>query len=70
MLDKQLARQMRFILMNELSGIFHLGAVNMIKECAFFEELAIKLTSRKVNIQDTPYQDKVQFLLFRSRVKS
>lgn len=58
LLDKQLARQMCFILKNELRGIFHLGAVNMINECEFFKELAIKLTTVKVNIQYTPYQDK------------
>ncbi|SES46060.1 sugar nucleotide-binding protein [Psychrobacillus sp. OK032] len=58
LLDKQLALQMHFILKNELSGIFHLGAVNMVKECAFYEELVNKLTNEKVNIHPKPYQDK------------
>ena len=58
LLDNQLARQMRFIIKNELSGIFHLGAVNMVKESAFLEELVNKLTTGKVNIQYKSYQEK------------
>lgn len=56
--DRQLARQMRFIVENRLTGIFHLGAVDMLKESTFVEELVGRLTTRDVNIQSNAYQDK------------
>lgn len=49
---------MRFIFENELSGIFHLGAVDMVKEHAFYEEVVQKLAPREITIQSNPYQDK------------
>lgn len=58
LLDTQLARQVRFIFENELTGIFHLGAVDMVNECIFIEELVNKLTTREINIQLNPYEDK------------
>ena len=56
--DKQLARQFHFIVERGLTGIFHLGAVDMLKECAFIEELAVTLTASDVNMQYNAYQDK------------
>lgn len=56
--DIHLARQLRYIVEHELTGIFHLGAVDMLKECTFIEELAGKLTTRDVNMQSNAYQDK------------
>ncbi|WP_318614376.1 sugar nucleotide-binding protein [Sporosarcina sp. YIM B06819] len=56
--DVQLARQVCFIFENELSGIFHLAAVDMVKECTFIEELAGQLTTGDINMQCNTYQDK------------
>ncbi|WP_391209537.1 sugar nucleotide-binding protein [Psychrobacillus sp. L4] len=58
LLDIQLAHQMRFIFENELRGIFHLGAVDMIKESAFLEKLVNNLTAREVKFQYNSYQEK------------
>jgi len=55
--DRQLARQIRYIVENELTGIFHLGAVDMVRECTFIEKLAGKLTTGDINMQYNIYQD-------------
>ncbi|WP_342558811.1 sugar nucleotide-binding protein [Metasolibacillus sp. FSL K6-0083] len=57
LLDIQLARQMRFIFENELKGIFHLCAVDMMEESEFYEELIHKLTNENINIQYNLYQN-------------
>ncbi|MEO4052044.1 sugar nucleotide-binding protein [Solibacillus sp. CAU 1738] len=64
LLDTQLARQMHYILKNELSGVMHLGAVDMITESTFVKELVNKLTSEEINIHDKPYEDEVQTYYF------
>ncbi|WP_185907833.1 sugar nucleotide-binding protein [Psychrobacillus soli] len=58
LLDVHLAHQMRFIFENDLRGIFHLGAVDMVNESAFLENLVNQLTTAEVNIQRNHYQDK------------
>lgn len=58
LLDTQLARQVRFIVENELRGIFHLAAVDMVKEYAFYDAVVQKLTPGGIPIQSTSYQDK------------
>lgn len=39
LLDKQLAKQLHFIIDKELKGIFHLGSVDMMTQEKFFERL-------------------------------
>lgn len=56
--DRQLARQIRFIVENGLTGIFHLSAVDMLKESTFVEELVGRLTTGDINMQYNTYQDK------------
>lgn len=58
LLDKHLAIQMRFIMENELSGIFHLGSVDMVKQDAFYIEIANRLIAEKTNIHSALYEDK------------
>ncbi|MFJ7933834.1 sugar nucleotide-binding protein [Sporosarcina sp. NPDC096371] len=56
--DSQLARQMRFIFEHELTGIFHLGAVDMVKEYTFIEELVDRLTNKEIDIQSNAFEDR------------
>lgn len=39
LLDTQLAKQLRFIIGNQLTGTFHLGSVDMMSHGEFFEEI-------------------------------
>lgn len=45
LLDVQLARQLRFIIENELTGIFHLGSVDTMTQSQFYEQILVKLGS-------------------------
>ncbi|MEC1177039.1 sugar nucleotide-binding protein [Metasolibacillus meyeri] len=53
LLDVQLAKQLRFILENGLSGIIHLGATDMLTESAFYEQLL----PEQVAMEPVPYED-------------
>jgi dTDP-4-dehydrorhamnose reductase len=43
LLDVQLARQLRFIIENNLKGIFHLGSVDTMTQSQYYEKLLIHL---------------------------
>lgn len=56
--DVQLARQVRFIFENELTGIVHLAAVDKVKENTFVERVASRLTTQDISMQYKAYEDK------------
>lgn len=64
LLDTQLASQMQFIMKNELSGIFHLAAVDMITQGLFYKELSNKLAVEGENIQYNLLEDKGNIYCF------
>ena len=62
--DVQLARQLHFVLKNELRGTIHLTAEDKVIESQFYERLLTKLTLNNVAIQYTDYQDPEQLYYF------
>lgn len=58
LLDVQLAKQLRFIIENQLKGIIHLGTKDVTTQGQFFEQLINKLGSDKSIIRYQSYQDK------------
>ncbi|WHY78634.1 sugar nucleotide-binding protein [Neobacillus sp. WH10] len=65
LLDVQLAKQLRFIIENDLKGIFHLGSVDMMTQGQFFEQIVSKLANEKSLLRNRLYQDKVDTFYFR-----
>jgi len=65
LLDVQLAKQLRFIIENDLKGIFHLGSVDMMTQGQFFEQIVSKLANEKSLLRYRLYQDKVDTCYFR-----
>ncbi|MEH6942310.1 sugar nucleotide-binding protein [Bacillus sp. JJ722] len=57
--DVTLAKQLRFIVENNLKGIFHLGTLDMMSQADFFEQLVSKLTSKKNILRRNLYDNKV-----------
>jgi dTDP-4-dehydrorhamnose reductase len=47
LLDTQLAKQLRFIIENQLTGTFHLGAVDMMAHGEFFEKIVNAISPGK-----------------------
>ncbi|MEH7336379.1 sugar nucleotide-binding protein, partial [Neobacillus drentensis] len=47
LLDVLLAKQLRFMIENNLKGIFHLGSTDMMTQVEFFEQIIGKLASNK-----------------------
>ncbi|MDR7237698.1 sugar nucleotide-binding protein [Neobacillus drentensis] len=58
LLDVQLAKQLRFIIKNQLKGIIHLGTKDVTTQGQFFEQLINKLGSDKSIIRYQSSQDK------------
>ncbi|MGM0842726.1 MAG: sugar nucleotide-binding protein [Bacillota bacterium] len=57
--DEFLAKQLKYIILHKLSGVFHLGAVDMMTQDRFIEELVSSLTDKEIKfhyrlLQDTP----------------
>lgn len=65
LLDVQLAKQLRFIIENDLKGIFHLGSVDMMTQGQFFEQIVSKLANEKSLLRFRLYQDKVDTYYFQ-----
>lgn len=65
LLDIDLAKQVRFIVENELKGIFHLGSVDTMTQGQFFEQIISKLTSEKSLLRYHLFQDKVDTFYFK-----
>ncbi|CAG9615167.1 hypothetical protein BACCIP111899_04404 [Bacillus rhizoplanae] len=65
LLDVLLAKQLRFIIENDLKGIFHLGSVDAMTQSQFFEQIISKLASEKKILRYRLYQDKVDTCYFR-----
>jgi dTDP-4-dehydrorhamnose reductase len=65
LLDTHLAKQLRFIIENDLIGIFHLGTEDMITQGKFYEQIISKLTSNKDILQFRLYEDKSDIFYFR-----
>ncbi|MEH7356791.1 sugar nucleotide-binding protein [Neobacillus drentensis] len=65
LLDAQLAKQLRFIIENDLKGIFHLGSVDMMTQGQFFEQIVSKLANEKSLLRFRLYQDKVDTFYFQ-----
>ena len=63
--DVLLAKQLRFIIENNLKGIFHLGSVDMMTQGQFYEQIVSKLSSEKNILRYHLYQDKVAPRYFR-----
>lgn len=63
--DVMLAKQLRFIIDNDLKGTFHLGSVDMITQGQFFEQIVRKLANEKGILRYHLYQDKVDTCYFR-----
>ncbi|MDM5329026.1 sugar nucleotide-binding protein [Neobacillus sp. CF12] len=57
LLDVQLARQLRFIIENNLKGIFHLGSVDTMTQSQFYEKLLIHLDSKSSLLKYNFYLD-------------
>ena len=62
--DVHLAKQLHFVLTNELRGIIHLTSKEKIIEAQFYEELIKKIASNQLAIQYTDYQDKEKIYFF------
>jgi len=65
LLDVHLAKQLRFIIENDLKGIFHFGSVDMMTQGQFFEQIISKLACEKNILRYRLYQDKVDTYYFR-----
>lgn len=57
--DEFLAKQLKYIILHKLTGIFHLGAIDMMTQDTFIKELVSSLTDKEINfhyrlLQDTP----------------
>ncbi|MGG3471392.1 sugar nucleotide-binding protein [Neobacillus pocheonensis] len=63
-LDVLLAKQLRFIIENDLKGIFHLGSEDIMTQGEFFEQMISKLTSKKNLLLYNLYLDKVDTFYF------
>lgn len=57
LLDTQLAKQLRFIIENNLQGIFHLGSIDMMTQSEFYEQIIIKSGSRSDLLRHNYYLD-------------
>ena len=62
--DVQLAKQLHFVLKNELRGTIHLTAEDKVIESQFYEQLIKKLTSKNITIQYTDYQNPEKLYYF------
>lgn len=51
--DERLAKQVTYIMVHELKGVFHLGAVDMMSHDRFIEELVTRLTDKEIKL--TPH---------------
>lgn len=69
LLDTQLAKQLRYIIENNLKGIFHLGSVDMMTHGQFYEQIVSKLAGGKSILRYCLYQDKVETCYFRLNSK-
>jgi dTDP-4-dehydrorhamnose reductase len=57
--DELLAKQLKYIILHKLKGVFHLGAVDMMTQDTFIEKLVSSLTDKEIKfhyrlLQDTP----------------
>ncbi|MBV7507852.1 sugar nucleotide-binding protein [Bacillus sp. sid0103] len=57
LLDVQLAKQLHFIIENQLKGIIHLGSKDTMTQGRFFEQIISKLTSDKSILRYQSYLD-------------
>jgi len=58
LLDAQLAKQLRFIIENQLKGIIHLGTKDCMTQGQFYEQIISKLACEKNILRYQSYQDK------------
>ncbi|QSO54214.1 sugar nucleotide-binding protein [Alicyclobacillus curvatus] len=65
LLDVVLAKQLRFIIENELKGTFHLGSVDMMTHAQFYEHILDKLVSDKSLLRYRLYEGKSDTCYFR-----
>ncbi|WDL99228.1 sugar nucleotide-binding protein [Alicyclobacillus sp. ALC3] len=65
LVDIVLAKQLRFIIENELNGIFHLGSVDMMTHAQFYEHILNKLGRDKNLLRYRLYGDKAETCYFR-----
>ncbi|MCA1057516.1 sugar nucleotide-binding protein [Rossellomorea aquimaris] len=55
--DEWLAKQLKYIIHHKLTGVFHLGAVDMMTQVSFIEELVGTLTDKEIKFQESLLQD-------------
>ncbi|WPK11167.1 sugar nucleotide-binding protein [Lysinibacillus louembei] len=53
LLDTQLAKQLHYIMENDLTGIIHLGATDMLTDSAFYEQLL----PEQATLEPVPYEN-------------
>ncbi|MDX8344942.1 sugar nucleotide-binding protein [Rossellomorea sp. YZS02] len=62
--DEWLAKQLKYIILHERKGIFHLGAVDMMTQAQFVEELVGCLTNKDITFHDCLLEDKPETFYF------
>ncbi|MEY9975689.1 hypothetical protein [Lysinibacillus sp. RC79] len=67
-MDTQLAKQLMFIIENNLKGIFHLGSIDMLKQAEFYEMLMDAISGNKDILRFKKYDetDKIFYLGLKS----
>jgi len=64
LLDTQLARQLHFIIDNDLRGIFHLGSMDMMTQENFFEALIEALSGKSAILKSKPFNESESLFYF------
>jgi dTDP-4-dehydrorhamnose reductase len=64
LLDVQLAKQLRYIIENNLNGLFHLGSIDTMTQGQFFEEILTKLGADKSLLQTNIFLKKSETYYF------
>ncbi|SDN72590.1 sugar nucleotide-binding protein [Bacillus sp. OK048] len=64
LLDVDLARQLRFIIENNLKGIFHMGSADTMSQSQFFEQILSKLGDNLDLLQYSLFEDNSQTYYF------
>ncbi|WP_061809568.1 sugar nucleotide-binding protein [Rossellomorea vietnamensis] len=62
--DELLAKQLKYIILHHVKGVFHLGAVDMMAQSQFVEELVGNLTNKDVTFHNCLLEDKPETFHF------
>lgn len=64
LLDSQLAKQLDYIIQNELTGIFHLGARDMMSHEAFYKKVVSRMSHSNVHFSESNFENNLQTYYF------